>query len=71
MITVDHHTRKIGQSNYNIKKLFLLWSNMILNFSFLPLRPASLVGIILKIIIKILRKKNTKLQFEIKERTNE
>ena len=71
MITVDHHTRKIGQSNYNIKRLFLLWSNMILNFSFLPLRPASLVGIILKVIIKILRKKNTKLQFEIKERTNE
>ena len=70
MITVDHHTRKIGQSNYNIKKLFLLWSNMILNFSFLPLRSASIVGVILKIIIKILRKKNTKLQFEIKERTN-
>ena len=70
MITVDHHARKAGQSNYNMKKLLILWSNMILNFSFLPFRPASIVGIVLKVIIKIFRKKNTKSQFEIKEMTN-
>ena len=34
MITVEHHERKIGESNYNLKKLFILWSNMILNFPF-------------------------------------
>ena len=62
--------RKAGQSNYNMKKLLILWSNMILNFSFLPFRPASIVGIVLKVIIKIFRKKNTKSQFEIKEMTN-
>ncbi len=70
MISVDHHARKIGQSNYDIKKLFILWSNMILNFSFLPLRPASIVGISLKIAIKIFRKKNLKPQYVIKERTD-
>ena len=29
MISVDHHARKIGESNYNLKKLLILWSNMI------------------------------------------
>ena len=70
IITVDHHARKIGKSNYSIKKLLILWSNMILNFSLLPLRPASLIGIILKIVIKIFRKESTKAQFEIKEMIN-
>ena len=70
MITIDHQERKIGESNYNFKKLFILWSNMILNFSLLPLRPASLIGIILKIVIKIFRKESTKAQFEIKEMIN-
>jgi polyisoprenyl-phosphate glycosyltransferase len=65
MITVDHHPRKFGESNYDIKKLFILWSNMILNFSFLPLRSASIFGIIIKIIVKIFRKKNVKPQFKI------
>ena len=65
MITVDHHARKFGESNYDIKKLFILWSNMILNFSFLPLRSASIFGIIIKIIVKIFRKRNIKPQFKI------
>ena len=34
MIEVDHFARRIGESNYTLKKLFLLWSNMVLNFSF-------------------------------------
>ena len=37
MIEVDHFARRIGESNYTLKKLFLLWSNMVLNFSFLLL----------------------------------
>ena len=66
-ITVDHHIRKFGESNYDLKKLFILWSNMILNFSFLPFRAASVFGIILKAIIKLFRKKNIKPQFKILE----
>tara|TARA_B100000767_G_scaffold83464_1_gene80386 strand:+ start:5376 stop:6167 length:792 start_codon:yes stop_codon:yes gene_type:complete len=67
MINVDHHARKFGESNYNLKKLLILWSNMILNFSFLPFRAASILGISLKLIIKLIRKKNKKKQFEILE----
>ncbi len=67
MINVDHHARKFGESNYNLKKLLILWSNMILNFSFLPFRAASILGISLKLIIKLIRKENKKKQFEILE----
>jgi len=67
MINVDHHARRFGESNYNLKKLLILWSNMILNFSFLPLRSASILGLTLKFIIKLIRKKNIKKQFEILE----
>ena len=67
MISVDHHARKYGESNYNLKKLLILWSNMILNFSFFPFRTASVLGITLKFLIKLIRKKNTKKQFEILE----
>jgi undecaprenyl-phosphate 4-deoxy-4-formamido-L-arabinose transferase len=70
MITVDHQERKIGESNYNFKKLFILWSNMILNFSFFPFRVASIFGITLKIFIKLFRKKSGKPQFIIKEIIN-
>ncbi len=67
MISVNHHARKYGESNYNLKKLLILWSNMILNFSFFPFRTASIFGITLKFVIKLIRKKNTKKQFEILE----
>jgi polyisoprenyl-phosphate glycosyltransferase len=67
MISVNHHERKYGKSNYNLKKLLILWSNMILNFSFFPFRTASVLGIVLKFVIKLIRKKNTKKQFEISE----
>lgn len=67
MITVDHHARKKGESNYTFQKLLVLWSNMIMNFSFLPLRPASLVGISLKFLIKLFRRDNKNKQFEILE----
>jgi len=72
MISVDHHARKHGESNYNLKKLLILWSNMILNFSFFPFRTASVLGITLKFVIKLIRKKNIKKQFEISEiKTND
>ena len=67
MINVDHHARKLGKSNYNLKKLLILWSNMILNFSFLPFRAVSILGLSLKLIIKLIRKKNKKKQFKILE----
>ena len=67
MITVDHHARKKGESNYTLKKLFILWSNMLINFSFFPFRASSMFGIILKLLVKLVRKKNIKPQYEISE----
>lgn len=69
MITVEHHARLSGDSNYDLRKLLILWSNMLLNFKFFPLRFASFPGSILKFIIKIFRKKNKKLQYRILEKT--
>ncbi len=70
MINVDHHARKVGDSNYTLKKLLILWSNMLWDFSFLPFRPASIFGISLKYIIKFIRKENIKNQYEIIEKIN-
>ena len=41
---------------------------MIINFSFFPVRYASILGIILKLIIKLFRKKNNGPQYEILEK---
>ena len=69
MIDVEHHERKTGKSNYDIKKLFILWSNLILNFSFFPIRISSIFGISLKFFALIIRKKNNKPQFKIIDKT--
>ncbi len=69
MITVDHYARQEGESNYTLNKLLILWSNMVLNFSFYPIRFASIFGLILKFFIKIIRKKGNKSQFQISEKT--
>ena len=67
MISVDHHARKYGESNYNLKKLLTLRANLILKISFFPFRTASVLGITLKSVIQIIRKKNIKKQFQILE----
>jgi undecaprenyl-phosphate 4-deoxy-4-formamido-L-arabinose transferase len=43
-IPVEHHARKIGKSNYDMKKLIKLWLNGLTNFSILPLRIATYMG---------------------------
>ena len=45
-VTIQHHIRKSGQSNYNLKNSISLWLNGITSFSVRPLRFAALVGII-------------------------
>ncbi len=57
MITVVHSKRYVGYSNYNFKKLLILWSNMVINSSFKPIRISSLLGFILKIIVKMFKEK--------------
>ena len=70
-VKVHHQTRFDGKSNYDVKKLFILWFDMIENFHFYPLRFGSLIGLISFCIVKIIRIFNPKkkFSFEIREKT--
>ena len=46
-LEVEHHSREIGRSGYSLRKLVSLWLNMFTNFSILPLRIASAIGLLL------------------------
>lgn len=45
-IDVAHSRRIAGESNYTLKRLLRLWLNMFLGFSIVPLRVASLLGMV-------------------------
>jgi glycosyltransferase involved in cell wall biosynthesis len=49
-IEVMHLARAEGRSNYTIKRLISLWSNLATNFSVLPLRLATFAGVAMGII---------------------
>lgn len=63
-IPIEHYERAFGQSNYTLKKLMQLWSN-VMGFSVVPLRVArhlgfllsagGLIGVIWMIVQKLLR----------------
>ena len=44
-LQVDHAEREEGQSGYTLRRLVRLWMNMFFNFSIMPLRLASLMGL--------------------------
>lgn len=72
-IEIIHRERFEGKTNYNFKKLLILWSNMILRIK--PRAKIKKIIIfflkffIISIIYKILSKKNYKEKFLIKEKT--
>ena len=43
-VTVEHHPRQCGRSNYSVAKLVVLALNLFSNFSLLPLQVVSLIG---------------------------
>jgi polyisoprenyl-phosphate glycosyltransferase len=45
-IDVDHHERYVGDSSYGLSKSLSLWLKMATNFSIVPLRLTSLLGLI-------------------------
>lgn len=47
VLTVRHDARRQGRSGYTLRKLIRLWLNMLLNFSVMPLRLSSLVGLVM------------------------
>lgn len=46
VVTVQHESRQVGRSGYTLRKLIALWVNMFTSFSILPLRVASLLGLV-------------------------
>jgi len=46
-VLIEHRDRKIGKSNYTLKKLLQLWFNGFTNFSVQPLRISSIFGLFL------------------------
>ena len=74
-VPVEHYYRYQGPSNYNLKRLLVLWYDMALGFPIYPIRVATIFVIIIKINIFIskkiflLFKKKYKKQYEIIERT--
>lgn len=48
-VTVRHDKRKIGKSGYNLIKLLQMWSNLIINYSAIPLIICGFFGIMISI----------------------
>ena len=47
---VEHAQRLVGRSTYTMTKLLRLWLNMFLNFSVVPLRVSSVLGLLLSVV---------------------
>ncbi len=54
VLTVRHDARRQGRSGYTPRKLIRLWLNMLLNFSVMPLRLSSFVGLVMVVLGMIL-----------------
>jgi glycosyltransferase involved in cell wall biosynthesis len=48
-VEVDHADRGEGESGYTLKKLVRLWLNMFINFSVLPLRMCTYLGLVINL----------------------
>ena len=69
-VEIVHQDRLEGTTNYDLKKLFILWFDMIENFHFYPIRFGSLIGILSYGVIKVIRMfKKKKFSYSIKEMT--
>lgn len=49
-IKVDHHNRLEGKSNYTLRRLIRLWLSMFLNFSVMPLRLGTALGLVMAFV---------------------
>jgi undecaprenyl-phosphate 4-deoxy-4-formamido-L-arabinose transferase len=47
---VRHLPRAVGRSNYTLRRLLRLWLSMFVNFSVMPLRLSTLVGLVVSLI---------------------
>lgn len=47
---VEHHTRQLGRSNYNLRKLIRLALNLLINYSSIPLRFIGISGLLISML---------------------
>jgi glycosyltransferase involved in cell wall biosynthesis len=47
---IIHHQRELGQSGYTTRKLIRLWLNIFVNYSVMPLRFSTIIGIVLSFL---------------------
>ena len=47
---MKHEERADGASGYTLRRLLRLWMNMFFNFSIMPLRLASLLGVVISLL---------------------
>jgi glycosyltransferase involved in cell wall biosynthesis len=47
---VTHQQRRVGRSTYSLRKLVHLWLNLLLNFSVVPLRVSSVLGLVFSVV---------------------
>lgn len=70
-IQIIHQKRFKGESNYDVKKLFTLWFDMIENFHLYPIRFGSLIGLVAFIFVKFFRsiKDRKNFHYSIRKKT--
>lgn len=49
-LEVQHAERQAGQSGYNLRRLVRLWTSTFVNFSVMPLRLATLLGLLMALV---------------------
>ena len=70
MMKMTKHSGTFVKEFYNFSKLFSLWCNLAENFPIKPFRLATFVGLFLKLIIILLKKKSSfKKQYVIIDKT--
>ena len=52
-VPIEHQARHEGEGNYNLRKLISLWLKMATSFSVVPLRLASIVGLVLAAVAAV------------------
>jgi glycosyltransferase involved in cell wall biosynthesis len=49
-LQVEHMPREVGSSNYTLRRLIRLWLSMFLNFSVMPLRIGTVLGLMMSVL---------------------
>ena len=69
MISVIHNDRLSGSSNYTIKRLFILWSSMLINYQPSSFKLTNFLRFFLKYLALFFRNNDCHEQYLIEKKT--